>query len=539
MSRRSLSGAVITALVLVAWTPATARSQIGPSHWDADERVLVTSFQRVTALARSPDRLFAATDEGLVVRNEAFGQWELPITREDGYPPSRVTALAWDRRDGTLWLATEDARLIQLEPFDRRFVDEIRLNERISRIIPSADDPSQLLVRTRGGWFSMDPFSRQMTGLDATAADRAISADFELRERRELLSNPRFDAARAFLATRGSTHYQITDVMPATELGQFWVSSYGGFLFRYDSFTGLATPVDYGLVGRGGGAVLVDETGTWFAPGEVTDRYAITWADPELAVWRTWESESIGPMDRDLPSDPIHVLLRRGNDLWAGGDRGVYRFDGKAWHREATGQIGVGQRVLSLASGPDDLAGTWVGTDRGLFRLQGPGALAGSVMLGARRITALASHAGGLWVGTDWGLAGFESAAGLPVATSSEGQPRGPVTSLRASGSRLYAGIDRDVWWLEDKVWHRADALGALSAPASALEVRDGIVFIGSDDGLIAWNTNSGEQRRFSFAAGDLPTGSRGEEGVMAVSAIGPDVVWLTTPAGAMRLTLD
>ena len=108
--------------------------------------------------------------------------------------------------------------------------------------------------------------------------------------------------------------------MPATELGQFWVSSYGGFLFRYDSFSGQATPVDYGLVGHGANAVLADETSVWFAPGELIDRYSITWADSDLVDWRTWESESIGPLDRELPSDPIHVLLRDKDDVWAGGD---------------------------------------------------------------------------------------------------------------------------------------------------------------------------------------------------------------------------
>ncbi len=539
MSRQSRSAVVITALWLVALTPTTTRSQIGPSHWDADERVVVTSFQHVTALARAPDRLFAATDQGLVVRNEAFDRWELPITREDGYPSSRITALAWDRRDGTLWLATEDARLIQLDPSSRRFIDEIRLNERITRIVPSADDASELMVRRGNRWFSLDPYSRQMTNLNTGVVDRVIAADFELRERRELLSSPRFDAARTFLATRGSTRYQITDVMPAMELGQFWVSSYGGFLFRYDSYTGQSTPVDYGLVGRGGGAVLVDETGIWFAPDEVIDRYSITWADSELAVWRAWEAESFGPPDRDIPSDPIHVLLREGDDVWAGGERGVYRFDGEAWHREAAGQIGIGQQVLSLVSGPEDLAGIWVGTDRGLFRLPGPGALVEAPWLGARRIVALASHSGLLWVGTDRGLVVFEASAGLPIAQSSEDEPRGRVWSLKASENRLYVGVDRNVWWLEDNEWHRADDLGVLAAPASALDVRDGILWIGSDHGLIAWNTITGEQRRYSFVAGDLPTGERGERGVTAISATGPDAVWLTTPAGAVRLDLD
>ncbi|MFQ5530903.1 MAG: hypothetical protein ACE5FP_11230, partial [Gemmatimonadota bacterium] len=325
MTRRPYPG-LASAFLLVALVPATAWSQIGPSHWRADERVVVTDFQRVTALARAPDRLFAATDGGLVVRNEAFNRWELPITIEDGYPSSRVIALAWDRRDGSLWLATEDSRLIQLEPRDRRFLDEIRLNDPIRRIVPSNEDPSALLVQQGSRWFSLDPFSRQMVRAGPGATDRAVAADFELRERRELLTSARFEAARAFVATRGPRRYSVTDVMPAAQLGQFWIASYGGFLFRYDSFSGQSEPVDYGLVGHGGGSVLADTNTIWFAPGEVVDGYAISQADLGLEMWRIWDARSSGVTDRDVPADPIRVLLRVGSDVWAGGDRGLYRF---------------------------------------------------------------------------------------------------------------------------------------------------------------------------------------------------------------------
>jgi hypothetical protein len=53
------------------------------------------------------------------------------------------------------------------------------------------------------------------------------------------------------------------------------------------------------------------------------------------------------------------------------------------------------------------------------------------------------------------------------------------------------------------------------------------------------WDPGSGEQRRFSFDAGDLIAGDRGETFVAAISVASPDVVWVATPAGAIRLAVD
>jgi sugar lactone lactonase YvrE len=43
----------------------------------------------------------------------------------------------------------------------------------------------------------------------------------------------------------------------------------------------------------------------------------------------------------------------------------------------------------------------------------------------------------------------------------------------------------------------------------------------------------------FSFAAGDLPTGPRGERGVDGIAVEPEGAVWVATPAGAVRLDPD
>ena len=537
----SLFASRITAaasLAAMCLAPSSGFSQIGPSHWDPDDRVLVTSFQRVTALARSPNRLFVATDGGLLVRDDAFGRWELPVTREDGYPFARILALGWDHRDRTLWLATEDARLIRMDPHDRRFLDDIRLNRAVNRVLPSPDDPSAILVRQGSQWFSMDSFSRRMTIVDSRLADRAEMADLDLSRRRELLSDTRFQAGRAFIATRGAQTYQITDVMPTTRLGTYWVASYGGFLFEYDSFSGESRPVDYGLVGKGAAVVLAEDSMVWFAPAEPDERYAISMADSHLDSWKTWDEESVGPADRDLPRDRVRAMLRDGADLWFAGDRGLYRFNGEEWRREAASDLGFGADVLSLATGSDQLEGLWIGTERGLYRLRGPGGRVEGPWLPARRVRALSVLGNRLWLGTDAGLAFGPSGDQLAIGEPAVG-PRGTVWSLAGQGGLLYAGTDRGLWSLDEGGWQQVGELGVLTGPVTALTVAEGAVWLGSPDGVTMWDPESNEQDRYSFAAGDLISGDRGETSVSAISVSPAGHVWVATPAGALRLATD
>ncbi|MGD8496123.1 MAG: hypothetical protein PVF05_08000 [Gemmatimonadales bacterium] len=541
------AGLLVAGLVLSR--PATAPAQQILGAWDADERVTITDFQHVTALARSSDRLFAATDGGLVVYGDAFERWELPITREDGYPDSQVLALAWDARDGSLWLATRDGRLRQFDVTTRRWLDEIRLGGTVTRIVAPSDDPSVLYVRRGGRWDAVDPFSRQTQSVAASRVRQSISRDFDLRAREELLGDPAWDAARAFLGRRGSERYEITDVMPAAgAAGVFWVATYGGFIERFDSFSNQSETLDYGVIGIGASAVLATDGAVWFAPAYPTDRYGVSTADPGLETWKIWVGYAFGAADRGAPDGPVRAWLRTDDGVWAGGDRGLHRYDGSAWHREPTDTRAAEAPITALAAGPPGLPGVWVGTEHGLFRVRSPGAGADAQLLSASRVRALAAYAGALWVGTDRGLVRFagrtrpaadSDVATLPMPESDAGPP-GRVGALAADGSHLYAGIEGAVWVLDSTgTWSRARPLGAATAPVRALALADGRLWIGTDEGLIGWDTRSDRLSTYTFAAGDLPTGPRGERGVTAVSASSSDEVWAATPAGAVRLDVD
>jgi ligand-binding sensor domain-containing protein len=333
--------------------------------------------------------------------------------------------------------------------------------------------------------------------------------------------------------------------MPAAGAGgQFWVATYGGFLEKYDSLSGAIEPVEYGIVGIGSAAVLTAGEAVWFAPAHASDRYAVAAADFDLEEWQTWTGRSFGFEGRDAPDAPIHAWLAAGDDTWAGGDRGLHRYDGEAWHRESPGAEADVASITALAMGPPGLEGVWIGTRRGLFRIRAAGAFPDAAMLSATRVLALAAHDTDLWIGTDAGLVRLRGAAadgeapvGLPESAEA---PRGRVGALATDGDYVYAGIERDVWVLAtDAGWTRAAPLGVLPARVSALAARDGVVWIGTDEGLVAWDTRDDLVTPFTFAAGDLPVGSRGERGVDGIAVEPEGAVWVATPAGAVRLDPD
>ena len=156
----------------------------------------------------------------------------------------------------------------------------------------------------------------------------------------------------------------------------------------------------------------------------------------------------------------------------------------------------------------------WIGTDAGLVRLRGVGE-----------------------PGRDPADEGAEGDLALPESADA---PRGRVGALATGGGRLYAGIERDVWVLgADDPWTRAAPLGVVPARVSALAAREGVVWVGTDEGLIAWDTADDLVTTFTFAAGDLPVGPRGERGIDDIAVDSEGAVWVATPAGAVRLDPD
>ncbi|MFQ5890655.1 MAG: hypothetical protein ACE5JR_11465 [Gemmatimonadota bacterium] len=531
------SSLAVALLLVIPAVPSAVHAQIGPAHWRPDDRILIGDFSWVEALARGFDRLYAATGAGLVVYDDLSRRFEPPFTREDGYPEARVTAMTYDDRDGTLWLATDEPRLLQLQPDTWRFQAELGVSEELFELVPAEISNSDLFARTRRGWLRIDTFLREIRPVSPEVVAAEAARNSYLRRRADLLRDPGFQSVSSLIGRgSGARAAPLTDVMPGRGGSLYWVGTAGGFIVEYDHLTRTWSPLAFGFLGRGAAAFAADTTGVWFLPHEsARGRFGVARADVELQRWQVWDVDSV----RAAPQEPLRVAVSTRGILWAGGPSGLYRYAEEDGGWTDVGRAGVlrAREVTALAAEPG--RGVWVGTSRGVILLSETGDPLGRSELSGVRVYALAVHAGRLWVGTSTGLYAIGLDGGGPEAVSGSGALRRRVGALAAEGEILYAGLGHEVWrWSEGSEWARVDPVGPVGGPVTALAVRDGVLWVGSDEGIVRWDPRAVELRRFSFAAGDLPT-DRGLRGVYALLPMGPYEVWIGTPAGALRLKAE
>lgn len=535
---RALRNAGVVAVALVfGWGAGPLRAQSGP--WDADDRVLIADFSVVTALARSSTQLFAATGGGLVVVDDAFGDFELPITVEDGYPHARVTALAFDHRDRSVWLAA-GGDLLQLDPLARRFRDRIRVRQPVDELIPAEASGSDLFFRAGRDWWRLDTFRRDVRRAAPEAVRAAIEGRSDLRRRSEILRDDFFrDALDRVARDWDGRRLGVTDVAAGRASFAWWIGTAGGFLIEYDDGSRQGSRRSYGPVGQGMAAVATWKGSTWFAPREPRDgRYGLGLATADLQDWSVWRADSAAT----VPSG-VRVLLAGPDGTWAGGEAGLHWIDpaGERWTEVRGIDLPV-RPVLSLAeaTAPDDRA-VWVGTSRGLLRLMSPAGPADVSLLEGDAVTAVAEGDGVVWIGTAHGLYGYE----LPRADSSRAAAarvagpsalRLPVGAIAVAGDTVFAGLEREVWWRPGRGagWRRVNAVGRMGGPVTALALYEGVLWAGSTADLSAWAVGRADVRRFVFGR-DLPPDARGRTGVWDIAPLSRSEVWLALPSGALR----
>lgn len=523
-SGKLLAAGLLAAALLVPTAARPASAQGGSRLWHAEERVVVSDFSRVQALAASQFLVFVATESGLGIYDRRFRSWAAPLTNIDGYPRGGVLSAIADPADESVWLATSRG-LIHYEP-TIRLLERVSIPGGVAGLMFDRDDPFRgLYVRTSSGW----EFLPRGSNIPFPAGPlpppgrrlRPVSVEDVLRRA------PMVESMSALTLTdeRMRTYrYTSAAIIPTTD--EIFLGTDGLGVLKLETTIARFERLPFGLLTSGVGAIALTPGGVWAATDERSRRSGFTLVSDDLQSYMVEE----GPRVTGFNFRSVRSLINDGGELWAATDAGVFRVEPGG----ASRQIDVGDGLpdnesYALAKGP---GGVWVGTAFGLAFIDNEGAVVRVGGITTNPIIALSASGDSVWIGTTAGLA-FATAGRDEILV-----PRHVVETpqlfntaiiaiAQSSDTLVVASADRIFWrapggeWVIERVI--ADEIGAIRA----LAADDGGVWIGGNDGIAFFRFAFNEYRFYS-SPGDL-------SGRVKDLAVSGDFLWVATDRGLMR----
>ena len=287
--RRTVGRCILTVIAVLSDGPTVRQS----ARWRPEDRVLISDFSVIEAVAASPFTVFAATTHGLTIYDRQARTWRLPVTALDGYPPARVYAALADVVDNAVWLGTTDG----WARYDAnvRTWEQGRVPGGVASLMLDARDPaSGIFVQGAFGWGFLP------RGALVPVPDRPLPPPGQrmvpLDARTALAQTPLADAMRALILTDPRlSHYRFTAAARSPDLSELFLGSDGVGLIRLDPSTGQWDRLGFGLVAVRAGAVAAgpgrgDGEGVWVASaGRVAERRGLTWVAADLSADTTIE----------------------------------------------------------------------------------------------------------------------------------------------------------------------------------------------------------------------------------------------------------
>lgn len=480
-------GAAATVAAIVSACASPQFSSVRPSGtWGPDDRVLVSDFSEITAVAASPWLVFAATAHGLVIYDRVARRFKAPVTSLDGYPGGggRVRRALADPSANAVWLD----------------------------------------LGTGVGYYRYDVDGRAWTRGPVPSGQPNGTLTVEAA----LASAPLADAMRAAILTdaRLRTH-QFTAAASTPERPEIFFGTNGMGLVRVDKQTGEWEVLSYGLVAPGVGAVTLAPDGIWAAasarPGVGrSQRRGLTWVAADLSATRTIEGGGAALGFTFLYS---RRLLTARNHLWLATEQGVLRIDPSTFRSRLFDL----PNATSLERAPD---GVWVGTTRGLSLITGDDRVVAMGPSGLPVVSLLAVRET-LWVGTTAGLAqlvpGSETLTTPPEIADRPGW-RVTVHALARLQDTIVMATERELLW-RDPVSHAWSAMPLplnLGTPTALAADPHGGLWIGGTLGLAQAEITRAFIRVHSVPF-EVPAAVRD------VTA-DRDFVWAATDSGLVRI---
>ncbi len=501
--------------------PARLDSQTS-RFWRQDERILLTDFSVVRAVAASRTYLFVAADLGLLVYDYVFGRWKASFSYLDGYPAREVSVALADPSDESVWLGTRRG-LFHYRP-NTDIVDSIPVFGGVSGLMLDADAPfSGLFVRTGSGWEVLP-----RGGLSTQRVSR-------LPERRlvpvtvtEALNRyPELDASRAALlvdARLRQAAYTSAAFFPGSD--KVAMGTHGMGTIIVDPLVARYDVLQYGIVGPGAGAIVFSDGDLWVGSYGRSPRVGFTRLTADLNEMEFKEGpRAVGfnfQVVRDLEVDGETIYAATDNGLLvAAPDRNPRIINTDLPGRDA-------YSVLMVDSG------IWVGTDRGLAFVDKD--LNVSIGAGSegRAVYDMARVGDTIWLATDAGLGMIEptlNRVGVPNGVLSNMDLTGPVTAVATLSDTLAVlTADRRIVWRAggEDTWHTVLGVNQLG-PVFTMAADDGGVWLGGQNGFGFVRLADGASRFFN-APRDLPAPARD-------IAISDDHIWVATEGGVVRFS--
>lgn len=480
MRGKKLCGTATVAALLLACA-ASRLGNVQPIRvWSPENRVLISDFSYVEAVAATPWLVFAATTHGLLIYDRTARRFRSPVTVLEGYPTGRVRRAFADPAGNAVWLD----------------------------------------LGTALGYVRYDVDGRIWTpgSLPSARIDQPLSVEAALA------SAPIADALRAAMLTdaRLRTH-QFTAAAATPERPEIFFGTSGIGLVRVDKQTGDWEVLTYGLIAPGVGAVASVPNGIWAATSarRAAPRRGLTWVASDLSSTRSAEG---GRAALGFSFLDARRLVAAGKFLWLATEQGVLRIDSSTF----------ASRLWDL---PDVTAlaptrhGMWVGTTRGLSLIAAD-ERALEIGPSGVTITSLLADGDTLWVGTNAGVGQVlpgANAITTPGELADRSSLRVTVYALGRLQDTIVLATARELLWRNPatRVWTAVPLPLTLGTP-TAIADHDGALWVGGTRGLAQADISRGSAHVYAVPF-DVPASVRD-------LASDRDFLWAATDSGLMRI---